>query len=807
MADCGHRIQTACRLHSLLQLSNTAEGIGDEILTRALPDATEHSEPGTPGSPNGSPNSLLRCLTKKELSDMVFGVRELSKGLGSPRIHMDLKTIMIITKPNDEDVVTFAKELALWILKTPIKSSDGQYTVFVDFNLKKNPKFTDNLEKEDIGDRLKYWTPKLCTKYPNTFDLVVTLGGDGTVLYTSTLFQRVVPPVLSFSLGSLGFLTKFDFSNYQETLKLAFESVAISLRMRFECTVSRSHINKDDKGGQKRTSSRERVFSVLNELVVDRGPQPFMTSLELYGDEEHLTSVQADGLCISTPTGSTAYSLAAGGSLTHPDIPAMLISPICPHSLSFRPLLVPDSMTLRICVPQDARSTAWCSFDGRNRIELKQGDYIAVSASRFPFPTCLKVKQSADCRKNLIRDASSKVAINQKLPPNMTNDRTVTEAEQAKYWEIFTSLTQTGVLTGQQAKSVLLNSKLPNDKLENIWDLADIDGDGCLDFEEFCIAMRLIFDTINGVYPTIPGTLPDFLVPASKSHLVAANKALSGNETRLQNSFSANTDDSEPLSDNFDWYMSPGDKERYDSVYTTTKDLGSLTDLYSSLNVPDRDLRRAWDLVNPRNDHTIGKDQSLVFLHILNQRHRGSRIPNSVPASLRATFEKTEPIYDLAKVRSTSENLSTSGKKSEFAEGYLARMGLGGRSTGYESKGTDFTLVKDTDWEEVRLRRQLEDLERKCEEAEAEAKRKQQTAKISSKVSLARRELEQLLEYKKKQLQIAKDSGRNGNQVDFGGIKSDIDMLSQNVEILQQHLSKREKELEEIKIEISSEKT
>jgi NAD+ kinase len=85
-----------------------------------------------------------------------------------------------------------------------------------------------------------------------------------------------------------------------------------------------------------------------------------------------MTTAQADGLCISTPTGSTAYSLSAGGSLVHPEIPAILISPICPHTLSFRPMLLPDSMELRIAVPYNSRSTAWASFDGRGRVELKR---------------------------------------------------------------------------------------------------------------------------------------------------------------------------------------------------------------------------------------------------------------------------------------------------------------------------------------------------------------------------------------------------------------------------------------------------
>ena len=114
------------------------------------------------------------------------------------------------------------------------------------------------------------------------------------------------------------------------------------------------------------------TFEVLNDLVVDRGPSPYVSLLELFGDEHHMTTVQADGLCVATPTGSTAYSLSAGGSLVHPEIPALLISPICPHTLSFRPMLLPDSMELRIVVPYNSRSTAWASFDGRGRVELQR---------------------------------------------------------------------------------------------------------------------------------------------------------------------------------------------------------------------------------------------------------------------------------------------------------------------------------------------------------------------------------------------------------------------------------------------------
>jgi NAD+ kinase len=110
-----------------------------------------------------------------------------------------------------------------------------------------------------------------------------------------------------------------------------------------------------------------------------------MSTIELFGDEEHLTTVQADGICVATPTGSTAYNLAAGGSLCHPENPVILVTAICAHTLSFRPIILPDTMVLRIGVPYDARGSSWASFDGRERVELNPGDYVTVSASRYPF--------------------------------------------------------------------------------------------------------------------------------------------------------------------------------------------------------------------------------------------------------------------------------------------------------------------------------------------------------------------------------------------------------------------------------------
>lgn len=101
-----------------------------------------------------------------------------------------------------------------------------------------------------------------------------------------------------------------------------------------------------------------------------------MSQIELFGDDEHFTTLLADGICIATPTGSTAYNLAAGGSLSHPENPVILVTAICAHTLSFRPIILPDTIVLRMGVPYDARTSSWASFDGRER-------YVA---SVIPFP-------------------------------------------------------------------------------------------------------------------------------------------------------------------------------------------------------------------------------------------------------------------------------------------------------------------------------------------------------------------------------------------------------------------------------------
>ncbi|RPD63735.1 ATP-NAD kinase [Lentinus tigrinus ALCF2SS1-6] len=477
-------IKSPCFLHSKLQGASLMDWFGTvandkprDLRERgddehnAHPDGTvSDSYSDSPYGDDDEERAYASSLTKR-LAETAVGVREVSKKLGRTRVRSNIQSVLIVTKARDNRLIKLTRELALYLMLKK-RGSDRGMIVYVDAQLKSSRRFdaaglahehpeffvpfpkrrtssssslhsnfsNGNGDSQPSSEgQLRYWTAEMCSRSPHLFDFVVTLGGDGTVLFTSWLFQRIVPPVLPFALGSLGFLTNFDFANHQKVMDNAIDDgVRVNLRMRFTCTVYRAispdknskacraikkgvtgeilmrNVEQDGwealesgsgTGGKAGAKDKEimcfstrpvECFEVLNDLVVDRGPSPYVSLLELFGDEHHLTTVQADGLCVATPTGSTAYSLSAGGSLVHPEIPAILITPLCPHTLSFRPMLLPDTLELRICVPFNSRSTAWASFDGRGRVELKQGDHIKVTASKYPFPTVCAESQSRD---------------------------------------------------------------------------------------------------------------------------------------------------------------------------------------------------------------------------------------------------------------------------------------------------------------------------------------------------------------------------------------------------------------------------
>jgi NAD+ kinase len=219
-----------------------------------------------------------------------------------------------------------------------------------------------SFQKPIISDPLKTATES------DEIDLVVTLGGDGTVLRTVATFQDKVPHVLAFTVGSLGFLTPHSFKNYDSILSRICDKQEYPVinRSRLECRVI------------SETGKTVSVTKCLNECVVARGSLPLFHKLDLSVDGQYVAQFQSDGLIVASPSGSSAYSLAAGGSLVAPSIPLILVTPIAPHSLSNRPILLPAESVIKVTVPESARNLPIASFDGADNFELNRGMTVEI---------------------------------------------------------------------------------------------------------------------------------------------------------------------------------------------------------------------------------------------------------------------------------------------------------------------------------------------------------------------------------------------------------------------------------------------
>ncbi|XP_045155165.1 NAD kinase [Echinops telfairi] len=302
------------------------------------------------------------------------------------------KSVLVIKKIRDDRLLQPFKELCVHLME------ENNMIVYVEKKVLEDPAI---VRDENFGPVKK----KFCTfredydDISNQIDFIICLGGDGTLLYASSLFQGSVPPVMAFHLGSLGFLTPFNFENFQSQVTQVIEgNAAIILRSRLKVRVVK------ELRGQKPAASNGvgengslapdtelgkqiMQYQVLNEVVIDRGPSSYLSNVDVYLDGHLITTVQGDGVIVSTPTGSTAYAAAAGASMIHPNVPAIMITPICPHSLSFRPIVVPAGVELKITLSPEARNTAWVSFDGRKRQEIRHGDSISITTSCYPLPS------------------------------------------------------------------------------------------------------------------------------------------------------------------------------------------------------------------------------------------------------------------------------------------------------------------------------------------------------------------------------------------------------------------------------------
>lgn len=361
------------------------EEVVAEAEEEALPQRVETAEKVFRRLSVGS-NDMRRATSHAQLSSTAHGMRLLSKDIQKSMVVLQVQRLMVVTKKQDSSLIYLTREMVEWILV-----NYPNIEVYVDESVESSKRFdTKGIIRDSrcASHKIRTWNPEMVAKKDDFFDLVITLGGDGTVLYVSSLFQRSIPPVMSFSLGSLGFLTNFNYENFRQSLPRVINSkIRSKMRMRLCCRVFRKRRPNKDGSRPRKKFTMAAEYHVLNELTIDRGPSAFISMLEVFGDNSLLTVAQADGLIIATPTGSTAYSLSAGGSLVYPSVNAIAVTPICPHTLSFRPIILPDSMKLKVKVPLNSRATAWAAFDGKNRVELFKGDYICITASPHSFPT------------------------------------------------------------------------------------------------------------------------------------------------------------------------------------------------------------------------------------------------------------------------------------------------------------------------------------------------------------------------------------------------------------------------------------
>ncbi len=200
-------------------------------------------------------------------------------------------------------------------------------------------------------------------------DLILVLGGDGTYLEAVRLLNGSDTPILGVNMGSLGFLTE----NRKEDLFMALEATLEGRMQQRPRSMLSVQIRRGGKIAEKMTS--------LNDVVIERGSISQLINIAIYAEKHLVNEVKADGLVIATPTGSTAYNLAAGGPILHPQMQAMVVTPICPHSLTHRPIIFPDEQVLTFKL-LNKKHRAYLTVDGQKQDELQAGDQVVVTRAK-----------------------------------------------------------------------------------------------------------------------------------------------------------------------------------------------------------------------------------------------------------------------------------------------------------------------------------------------------------------------------------------------------------------------------------------
>jgi len=258
-----------------------------------------------------------------------------------------INCIGIVVKPNKPEAIALALELIGWLGQRKIR-------VYLEASVASTINHPLSCSREEISQSV---------------DLLIVLGGDGTLLSAVRYLQEENVPILGVNLGGLGFLTEITLEELYPVLERTLEGkVETEKRMKLSTTVIRQ--------GRK-----EAHYTILNDVVISKSVLARIIHLRNSINGVYVTTYRGDGVIISTPTGSTAYSLAAGGPIVHPSMDSVLITPICPHTLTNRPLLVPDQATVEFTLETE-ESDVRLTLDGQVGCDLLPFDRVIITKAQ-----------------------------------------------------------------------------------------------------------------------------------------------------------------------------------------------------------------------------------------------------------------------------------------------------------------------------------------------------------------------------------------------------------------------------------------
>jgi NAD+ kinase len=259
-----------------------------------------------------------------------------------------IKSIGIIANVEKEKAVEYTAQLKGWAIRRGLE-------VYLEAKI-----------AAKMGEKERYERHELAARV----DMAIVFGGDGTLLMAARSLREYDVPILGVNLGGFGYLTVVNLNEMYTALETILAGECrVEKRMMLDASVARNG---------KEVSEN----TVLNDVVINQGTLSRLADLETFVDGGYLTTYRADGLIVSTPTGSTAYSLSAGGPIVFPQLDSIIVNPICPHTLTNRPVILPDTATIKITSWVETEG-ATLTYDGQVFFVMEKGDVVTVKKSKY----------------------------------------------------------------------------------------------------------------------------------------------------------------------------------------------------------------------------------------------------------------------------------------------------------------------------------------------------------------------------------------------------------------------------------------